>query len=158
MNRRLVTSRLCAGIISAIALLTSHAWSEHGALDDVLGAIGLLLLLVACIGRIWCASYVAGRKDRELVDKGPFSITRNPLYFFSFFFAIFVFIVIVFFFVAIFIFILFVFIFFVVVSTFNATFDVDCIFVVVYCAFVFGKICLSIVVRTFRSYQIFTGF
>ena len=85
MNRRLVTSRLCAGIISAIALLTTHAWTEHGALDDVLGATGLLLLLVACIGRIWCASYVAGRKDRELVDKGPFSVTRNPLYFFSFF-------------------------------------------------------------------------
>ncbi len=85
MNLRLVTSRVCAVFLSTLALLSTHRWTEHGPLDDALGALGLTLLLVACIGRIWCASYIAGRKDHDLVDKGPFSITRNPLYFFSFF-------------------------------------------------------------------------
>ena len=85
MNLRLVTSRIVAGVLVAALLFTTHRWTEHGPLDDVLGAFGLTFLLIACLGRIWCAAHIAGHKDSTLVDKGPFSITRNPLYFFSLF-------------------------------------------------------------------------
>jgi hypothetical protein len=40
-------------------------------------------VLVCFLGRLWSILYVGGRKNDELVVSGPFSMTRNPLYFFS---------------------------------------------------------------------------
>jgi hypothetical protein len=33
---------------------------------------------------MWCSLYIAGYKDNTLITQGPYSMTRNPLYFFSF--------------------------------------------------------------------------
>lgn len=84
MNIRLVSSRLAVGAVIALALFGRHAWSEKGGVDSLLAGVGYALLLVGAIGRIWCAVHIAGRKNKDLVVEGPFSITRNPLYLFSF--------------------------------------------------------------------------
>jgi protein-S-isoprenylcysteine O-methyltransferase Ste14 len=47
-------------------------------------ALGLLMVSLAMIGRLWCALYIAGRKNAELCQDGPYSLVRNPLYVFSF--------------------------------------------------------------------------
>lgn len=47
-------------------------------------ALGLLAVTLAMIGRLWCALYIAGRKNAELCQDGPYSLVRNPLYVFSF--------------------------------------------------------------------------
>jgi protein-S-isoprenylcysteine O-methyltransferase Ste14 len=44
---------------------------------------GCLLIGCATVGRLWCAQYIAGYKNDVLVKWGPYSICRNPLYFFS---------------------------------------------------------------------------
>jgi steroid 5-alpha reductase family enzyme len=44
---------------------------------------GLLLVGVATLGRLWCSFYIAGHKTKRLVTEGPYSLMRNPLYFFS---------------------------------------------------------------------------
>ncbi|ASY60424.1 isoprenylcysteine carboxylmethyltransferase family protein [Sinorhizobium sp. CCBAU 05631] len=55
----------------------------YSLLESILEQAGTLLVIVGVIGRIWSILYVGGRKNAELVTQGPYSITRNPLYFFS---------------------------------------------------------------------------
>jgi protein-S-isoprenylcysteine O-methyltransferase Ste14 len=58
------------------------SWSDyiHGALES----IGIALIVVAIAGRAWCSLYIGGKKLRDLVTTGPYSINRNPLYLFTF--------------------------------------------------------------------------
>lgn len=51
---------------------------------DIVEDFGLFLILVCILGRVWCSLYIGGYKVRSLIDNGPYSIVRNPLYVFSF--------------------------------------------------------------------------
>jgi len=51
---------------------------------ETIEMIGYILITLAILGRVWCAVHIGGRKDEELCQDGPYSITRNPLYLFSF--------------------------------------------------------------------------
>lgn len=53
-------------------------------LHETIETLGVLCLSACFVGRVWCATYIGGRKRRELVTIGPYSIVRNPLYVFSF--------------------------------------------------------------------------
>lgn len=46
---------------------------------------GFVFLCIAALGRMWCAVFITGRKNNEVVNVGPYSIVRNPLYVFSLF-------------------------------------------------------------------------
>ena len=48
-----------------------------------LAYLGLCLVLACVAGRLWSILYVGGKKNEELVSTGPFSMSQNPLYFFS---------------------------------------------------------------------------
>jgi protein-S-isoprenylcysteine O-methyltransferase Ste14 len=50
---------------------------------EIMPFMGVLFIMVAIGGRIWCAQYIAGRKTDSLVTEGTYSVCRNPLYFFS---------------------------------------------------------------------------
>ncbi len=52
-------------------------------MNALLETAGIVAVFSAIAGRAWCFLYTGGRKDGELVTGGPYSITRNPLYFFS---------------------------------------------------------------------------
>jgi protein-S-isoprenylcysteine O-methyltransferase Ste14 len=54
------------------------------AAEDLIEWIGYPLVLIGVFGRTWCTMYVGGRKNDQLVDQGPYSLVRNPLYVFSF--------------------------------------------------------------------------
>jgi len=73
------------GIVLGVTglLLARPAWSEASAIHELIEHIGLVLVVVCIVGRLWSILYIGGRKNVELVVSGPYSITRNPLYLFS---------------------------------------------------------------------------
>lgn len=72
-------------VISLVVLIFGHShWPSDYFVHESLEALGLILILVCIAGRTWCSLYIGGRKKAELVNVGPYSIMRNPLYTFSF--------------------------------------------------------------------------
>jgi protein-S-isoprenylcysteine O-methyltransferase Ste14 len=79
-KKRLRILWVCAiGYIAAL-LVVRPLLPVDTILHEILGQIGLLVLLAGIAGRLWSIIYVGGRKNRELVTLGPYSLTRNPLY------------------------------------------------------------------------------
>ena len=75
---------LLSGLVAFILLLTVRPiWNPAGEIQDALVTVGSVLLAFAILGRCWCSLYIAGRKKTELVDLGPYSLCRNPLYLFN---------------------------------------------------------------------------
>ncbi|WP_312405396.1 methyltransferase family protein [Rhizobium sp.] len=74
-------------LIAVISLITMVAnrplWSEPSPVHDALEIAGVLLVLTGILGRLWSILYIGSKKNGELVTSGPYSMTRNPLYFFS---------------------------------------------------------------------------
>jgi protein-S-isoprenylcysteine O-methyltransferase Ste14 len=71
-------------IIGMILVSRSHWRTETPLVGAVLFCLGAVLVGVASLGRMWCSVYIAGYKTSKLITEGPYSMTRNPLYFFSF--------------------------------------------------------------------------
>lgn len=67
-----------------LALLAHPVSAFGGAWHEGVEAVGLACIALAIGGRAWCSLYIGGRKKVEIVDRGPYSVTRNPLYDFSF--------------------------------------------------------------------------
>ncbi|HET7535249.1 MAG TPA: isoprenylcysteine carboxylmethyltransferase family protein [Candidatus Didemnitutus sp.] len=67
----------------AAALLAKPDGFNHGWYIPV-QLVGFFLLIAAAMGRLWAYAYIGGRKNAELCREGPYALTRNPLYVFSF--------------------------------------------------------------------------
>lgn len=81
--RKIVLSIVAAIGVWAFAVTTSvHPAGET--VHEMIEWLGIVLIVICILGRTWSSLYIGGRKIEELVQTGPYSVMRNPLYFFSF--------------------------------------------------------------------------
>ena len=79
-RRRLAIGAVVVLLVVALLFVGSQS---TGHFHEYIEAFGLSLIVAAIIGRMWCTLYIGGRKSAEIVQSGPYSVTRNPLYVFS---------------------------------------------------------------------------
>lgn len=81
---RIAVSRLVAVGLLVMLLTTRQPLWLDPLLTQVMYWLGFLLLMVCTLGRLWSLQYLSGFKTKTVVEAGPFSVVRNPLYLFSF--------------------------------------------------------------------------
>lgn len=81
---RLLISRIFLIIVVFLLLLSDNKVNNWSPAYTWLEFFGYSLGLVGIIGRIWSSLFIEGFKTKTLITKGPYSLMRNPLYFFSF--------------------------------------------------------------------------
>jgi protein-S-isoprenylcysteine O-methyltransferase Ste14 len=84
-NRRIHVTRTLIVLLIVLFMVSGSAWDQRSPLLALaLFVTGWILATIGVIGRLWCALYIGGYKTQQLIIVGPYSISRNPLYFFSF--------------------------------------------------------------------------
>jgi protein-S-isoprenylcysteine O-methyltransferase Ste14 len=81
--RKVVLYAVAAAGVFVFAVTTS-IHPAGGTIHEMIEWLGIVLIVVCILGRTWAALYIGGRKIEEFVQTGPYSVMRNPLYFFSF--------------------------------------------------------------------------
>ncbi|SEL70160.1 Phospholipid methyltransferase [Jannaschia helgolandensis] len=50
---------------------------------ELIESTGILLIIAGVLGRFWSILYIGGHKNASIIQDGPYSICRHPLYLFS---------------------------------------------------------------------------
>ncbi|MBX9616198.1 MAG: isoprenylcysteine carboxylmethyltransferase family protein [Caulobacteraceae bacterium] len=69
---------------AVILAMISTTWWGEGTFHNAIESVGLGAIVISIVGRAWCSLYIGGRKKAEVVSTGPYSLSRNPLYVFSY--------------------------------------------------------------------------
>jgi protein-S-isoprenylcysteine O-methyltransferase Ste14 len=84
-NWRIHSTRALVALMVVFLIVSGNAWEERCPIVAmVLFVVGCVLAMIGVVGRLWCGLYIGGYKTQTLITVGPYSICRNPLYFFSF--------------------------------------------------------------------------
>ena len=81
---RMLLSRLVVVFVFLLVFFTSSSIAYEDALHETFDFIGYGLIAVCALGRLYSTAFLGGFKNRNLITVGPYSVTRNPLYVFSF--------------------------------------------------------------------------
>ncbi len=85
---RIRVSLLGFALLGAAVLVSGHPFAVGSIEALLLHCLGWLSITLGIIVRTWSTLYLGGRKTKELITEGPFSLCRNPLYVGSFLIAI----------------------------------------------------------------------
>lgn len=81
---RITVLRIFAAIIALpLILFTRSAWADVDVIFDALQVTGVLLVVAGVLGRFWAILYIGAAKNRGVMQIGPYSVCRHPLYLFS---------------------------------------------------------------------------
>ena len=82
-HKRLIVVQVAVVLAMVLLLFAKPFLSEGSDGHELMELLGVVLVLACVGGRLWSILYVGGKKNEELISAGPFSMTQNPLYFFS---------------------------------------------------------------------------
>ncbi|MGB8818032.1 MAG: isoprenylcysteine carboxylmethyltransferase family protein [Rhizobiaceae bacterium] len=69
-------------LIGGIFMMVKPAWTSAHVAEQIEFA-GAGLIWTGIVGRLWSILYIGGYKASTVITDGPYSVMRNPLYFFS---------------------------------------------------------------------------
>lgn len=75
--------RLATILMLPLVLLGAPAYRTDGTFVEAMVVLGILLIIGGVLGRLWSILYIGGRKNRDVMQWGPYSMMRHPLYTFS---------------------------------------------------------------------------
>ncbi len=81
---RLLLSKILLLAIIVLLIISENDINPNSHLYNVFELTGFILVLIGVFGRIWSSLYIEGNKTSNLIIKGIYALSRNPLYFFSF--------------------------------------------------------------------------
>jgi protein-S-isoprenylcysteine O-methyltransferase Ste14 len=73
--------RLAFLLCLPLILFSRSAWPEG--VFELLEVAGLGMVITAVLGRFWAILYIGGHKNQGVMQDGPYSVCRHPLYLFS---------------------------------------------------------------------------
>ena len=78
---------LGAGVAVGVLMyaVTASVFESGMIAHEMVEWAGIVAIVICILGRTWASLYIGGRKGEQLITDGPYSVTRNPLYFFSIF-------------------------------------------------------------------------
>jgi len=80
--RRVVLAVLVI-VLLTVFLFGQSLFPPETTVHETIEMVGVLMIFLGIVGRLWSTLYIGGRKSAEVVSGGPYSMTRNPLYVFS---------------------------------------------------------------------------
>lgn len=84
LNKSRILISKIVGIVTALCIFFATSFIEdEGFIHEAFDMLGLLMISFCALGRLYTTAYLGGQKNESLMVSGPFSIVRNPLYFFS---------------------------------------------------------------------------
>ena len=80
---RILYSRLIVAAAVLLLIFTRPLLAESFWISSLFVTVGMLMVSLCLIGRIFSTIFLGGHKNESLITYGPFSVCRNPLYLFS---------------------------------------------------------------------------
>ena len=81
LNRtRIRDTRLLLLLAVLVTMLMRPTFAPSSTWATCLEMLGELLIAACALGRVYTTAFLGGHKNTQLIDHGPFSVVRNPLY------------------------------------------------------------------------------
>jgi protein-S-isoprenylcysteine O-methyltransferase Ste14 len=80
---RIAALRIAFAAMLPLLILTQSRWTATPGVAMLLETLGIIGIFTAVLGRFWAILYIGGRKNTTVMQEGPYSICRHPLYLFS---------------------------------------------------------------------------
>ena len=80
---RIAITRVFGAAIGFLLLFSHYSWKPDIYVNLFVDFVAFVLILICTFGRLWALAYISGHKTKDLIEQGPYSLVRNPLYLFS---------------------------------------------------------------------------